>query len=143
MKVLVCGGRYFHNVPYIRKVLDTVHAQRPITLLIHGAARGVDSLAGAWGKGKGVRVAEFPAEWKRFGAQAAGAIRNGRMMAEGQPDLVVAFPGGNGTRDMVHRARLAGKPLLDCREAFDELLLAEILEFDLTEETQNGNESVS
>lgn len=30
------------------------------------------------------------------------------MLTDGQPDLVVAFPGGRGTADMVRRARAAG-----------------------------------
>jgi hypothetical protein len=30
------------------------------------------------------------------------------MLDEGKPDLVVAFPGGTGTADMVKRAELAG-----------------------------------
>ena len=35
-------------------------------------------------------------------------MRNARMLAEGKPDLVVAFPGGRGTADMVAQARKAG-----------------------------------
>jgi Lhr-like helicase len=30
------------------------------------------------------------------------------MIDEGKPDLVIAFPGGRGTADMVGRARKAG-----------------------------------
>jgi hypothetical protein len=30
----------------------------------------------------------------------AGPLRNQRMLDEGRPDLVVAFPGGGGTEDM-------------------------------------------
>jgi len=49
----------------------------------------------------------FDAEWHRHGKRA-GPIRNQRMLEEGQPDLIVAFPGGHGTADMVRRARQAG-----------------------------------
>jgi hypothetical protein len=38
----------------------------------------------------------------------AGPIRNQRMLDEHAPDLVVAFPGGRGTADMVRRARKSG-----------------------------------
>jgi hypothetical protein len=34
------------------------------------------------------------------------------MLNEGKPDLVVAFPGGRGTADMVKRARAAGIELI-------------------------------
>lgn len=43
--------------------------------------------------------------------KAAGPIRNQRMLDEGKPDLVVAFPGGRGTADMVRRAKAAGVPV--------------------------------
>jgi hypothetical protein len=33
------------------------------------------------------------------------------MLLEGKPDLVVAFPGGKGTADMVRRARKANVPV--------------------------------
>lgn len=35
-------------------------------------------------------------------------ISNGDMLAGYGANLVIAFPGGNGTRDMVARAELAG-----------------------------------
>ena len=49
----------------------------------------------------------FPADWKTYG-RAAGPLRNARMIAEGKPDLVLAFPGGRGTADMTRKARAAG-----------------------------------
>ncbi len=49
----------------------------------------------------------YEADWHEHG-RAAGPIRNARMIAEGRPDLVIAFPGGRGTADMVSRARKAG-----------------------------------
>jgi hypothetical protein len=46
------------------------------------------------------------ADWKRLGRKA-GPIRNQRMLVEGKPDLVVAFPGGKGMAGMVTLARNA------------------------------------
>ncbi len=48
----------------------------------------------------------FRALWERHG-RAAGVIRNQAMLDYGI-DLVLAFPGGRGTADMVRRARSAG-----------------------------------
>ena len=45
-------------------------------------------------------------DWKKYGKKA-GPLRNQQMLEEGKPDLVVAFPGGNGTADMVRRAKKA------------------------------------
>ena len=52
----------------------------------------------------GVAVEAYPADWKAHGA-AAGQIRNRQMLACGKPDVVVSFPGGSGTLDMVHKAK--------------------------------------
>jgi hypothetical protein len=36
--------------------------------------------------------------------RSGGPKRNQQMLEEGKPDLVLAFPGGRGTADMVRRA---------------------------------------
>jgi hypothetical protein len=36
-----------------------------------------------------------------------------QMLDEGKPDLVIAFPGGGGTADMMRRARAAGVEVLE------------------------------
>lgn len=43
-------------------------------------------------------------------------MRNRRMLDEGRPDLVVAFPGGPGTRNMVKLARAHGILVHEMRE---------------------------
>ena len=48
-----------------------------------------------------------PADWKRYG-RGAGPARNQAMLVEFNPQLLVAFPGGKGTADMVRRAQKAG-----------------------------------
>jgi hypothetical protein len=107
MRLLVCGGRNFADVNAIEAALETIHEKTPITLLIHGGARGADKLASEWAKRNNVEVKEFPANWERFGP-SAGPIRNKQMLVEGKPDVVVAMPGGPGTTDMVKQARAHG-----------------------------------
>ena len=82
-------------------------------VVIHGGARGADDLARQWGEiSVGIEGVEFRADWTARG-KAAGMIRNQRMLDEGRPDLVVAFPGGRGTADMVRRARKAGVEVIE------------------------------
>ena len=114
--VLVCGGRTYTNEEHAFAVLDELHAKKPVTLLVHGAARGADSLAGAWASARGVVCKACPANWQVFGRQA-GSVRNGAMLVEYKPDLVVAFPGGPGTADMVVQARWNKVPVLEIRDA--------------------------
>jgi hypothetical protein len=82
-------------------------ASHGFTLLIAGGASGADTLAARWAQDRGVPTQVYMAEWERLGREA-GPIRNQRMLTEGKPDLVVAFPGGKGTANMVAQARAAG-----------------------------------
>lgn len=103
MRVLVCGGRHYENRVRVYSVLDYIHKPTPITLLIHGAGFGTDILAGQWAAARGVKVYAIPALWDVYGKKA-GPIRNQMMIDGGKPEMVVAFPGGRGTADMIARA---------------------------------------
>jgi hypothetical protein len=107
MRLLVCGGRDYTNRCAVQHALSTVHARSNITLLIEGGARGADRLAREWAHMNGIPVQTYYADWKKYGG-AAGPVRNGQMLREGQPHGVVAFPGGTGTADMIAQAELAG-----------------------------------
>lgn len=108
MRVLVCGGREYKDRNFLFAVLDSFHMARPITAIIHGNARGADSLAGQWAhyQNPPVPVEVYPADWSTHG-KAAGSIRNQFMLDNGKPVCIIAFPGGSGTADMVRRSRKA------------------------------------
>lgn len=107
MRVLVCGGRDYDDIPRICEELDKLHSNRRIEVVIAGGARGADFLAANWASMRAVRKEIYPADWDMLGRRA-GPIRNQQMLDKGKPDLVVVFPGGRGTADMVRRARAAG-----------------------------------
>jgi hypothetical protein len=66
-------------------------------------------LAGAWAA---IEVEVYRADWAKHG-RSAGPIRNQRMLSDGKPDKVMAFPGGRGTRGMIALARAAGVEVLE------------------------------
>ena len=101
----VTGGRDFTDRNAAFSILDKVNKKRPITLLIHGAARGADTLASLWATSRKVPQKAFYADWDRYG-RSAGHRRNRKMLEKGKPDGVVAFPGGRGTAGMVKESRL-------------------------------------
>lgn len=107
MRVLVCGGRDYADANTMKRVLGTFHTLNPIAVLIHGGAPGADTMAGIWALYNGITERVFLANWKDLGKKA-GPIRNQQMLDEGKPDLVIAFPGGSGTSDMIRRAEKAG-----------------------------------
>lgn len=119
-RILVCGGRRYGIDQYSRfqdnyavrdtfRLLDEVHALIRIGTLIHGAGVGADSLAGSWAMQRCVICIAWPADWIKHG-NAAGPIRNGEML-HAEPQLVIALPGGDGTRDMIRQAERAGVPV--------------------------------
>lgn len=108
MRVLVCGGRDFSDRETVFAVLDRLKRMHGRLTVIQGGARGADALAREWCQAQdSVRMINEPANWKEHG-RAAGPIRNQHMLDEHRPDLVIAFPGGRGTADMVERALQAG-----------------------------------
>jgi hypothetical protein len=104
IKILICGSRNIEPVSLLRRILRGVPKN---SIVIHGAARGVDGTAGVVAKELGLEVQELPANWTRDG-KGAGSIRN-QLMLDQNPDIVVAVHEdpllGRGTRDMVDRAR--------------------------------------
>lgn len=120
MRVIVAGGRTFPYIGFVFQKLDEFHAQSPITTVIHGGARGVDTIAGEWCKSRlGVDPVVYPAKWNTHKSAkwnthklAAGPIRNQQMIDEGTPDVVILFPGNKGTRDMERKAKASGIPVI-------------------------------
>lgn len=107
-RVIVCGGRDYNDWRMLSDALDALE----IGSLAHGAARGADRLAEHWAYLRGVPYYAYPARWDRDG-RSAGVRRNQLMLELFKPHLVVAFPGGRGTADMVQRARAANVPVVD------------------------------
>lgn len=105
--VLVCGGRDFSDTALVESTLDRLHEEVPIKAIIHGGASGADTIARLWAQSKGIWQRAWIPNWGRDRG-AAGPIRNRLMLQEGKPDLVVAFPGGRGTADMIRQARNSG-----------------------------------
>ena len=116
MKVLVCGGRRYKDALTLGSWLGGIHKDSPITEIIEGGATGADDLARKFGEFQKIPVRTFRADWKALG-NSAGPVRNRQMLEEGKPDLVVAFPGGNGTANMVDQARKAGVRVLEIKTA--------------------------
>jgi hypothetical protein len=111
MRVLICGSRTWNRLEEIASVIERLPKD---TTIIHGAARGADSIAGACAEVAGLKVMAFPVtdeEWKTIG-KGAGHIRNKRMLDEGKPDVVIAFMDtdseSRGTTHMINLAESFG-----------------------------------
>lgn len=112
-KVLVTGSREWDD---IQRVVESLQALPPGTVIIHGACRGADLICAAVAEALGFTVRAYPANWDALGRRA-GIARNQDMLnaehVDGDPiDLCIAFhdniASSRGTADMLRRARLAG-----------------------------------
>lgn len=108
MRVLVCGSRDWTHESPIRRALSVLDSD---SVIIHGAARGADKIADKIAREFGMDVEPYPADWSK--GLSAGPVRNQKMLDEGKPDKVIAFPlpQSRGTWDMINRARKAGVPV--------------------------------
>jgi hypothetical protein len=111
LRVGITGGRAYQDQAKVYQSLDRLKlfAKNKKIVIVHGCARGADSLAGSWAKERGVDVDEHPADWDQHGKRA-GPIRNQEMLDSGLNQLV-AFPGGTGTEDMTTRCEKANVPV--------------------------------
>jgi hypothetical protein len=118
MRILITGGRSWDDYWTINDaILDASCWQDvcwaddfdPASItVIHGNARGADTLAGEIANKFRMTVEVHPARWDIYG-RGAGPIRNQEMVDSGS-DICLAFlmPGSTGTADCVKRAEKAG-----------------------------------
>lgn len=112
---IVTGGRDYADERRVKQVLGW-HQYQALPHgrfgILHGGATGADTLAHNWALRIGAPCVSMPADWGRLGRRA-GPIRNGQLLGLFglQPYLVIAFPGGKGTADMVGQATALNIPV--------------------------------
>lgn len=111
MRVLFCGSRSWNDIEAVANIMQKLPKG---TVIIHGDARGADTIADVVARELGFEVLKFPVtkdDWEKFG-KGAGHRRNKQMLDEGGPNLVVAFVDllstTNGTSGMIDLAETFG-----------------------------------
>lgn len=93
-RILVSGSRDWDNMTIVsdtlRDAMIYLGVEPSSVTLVHGGARGLDSIAGTVAKNMGMQVEKHPAQWDAYG-KSAGMIRN-REMVELGANLFIAFP---------------------------------------------------
>lgn len=106
--VIIAGSRTFDDYALLERILGEIFtAEGKPTLIICGEARGADSLGRRYAQERGIPVASFPADWKKYG-RSAGFRRNAEMLRVA--DCLIAFWDGKsvGTKHMIEISRKAG-----------------------------------
>ena len=107
MKVIIAGGRYFDNYSLLVEKCDHYLKNQKDVEIVHGGAKGADTLAGTYCLARMLKVKVFHADWKKHG-NYAGPIRN-KQMAD-YADCLIAFWDGKskGTKNMITLAQVNG-----------------------------------
>lgn len=128
MRIIVCGGRdYGVFPPNLMRMSDQeleatilrVNAEVELVTTVldivgpteigQGGAKGADALALKYALDHGVKYRTYFADWERWG-NVAGPKRNRLMYELFGPQLVVGFPGGRGTANMLGLSQAHNTP---------------------------------
>lgn len=105
MKTIIAGSRQISDYAMVEDAISQC-AWRP-TVVISGAARGVDTLGERWAEDNGVPVERFPADWGKHG-KSAGYKRNLEMVDHAEALIAIWDGESRGTKHMIDIARRAG-----------------------------------
>src|SRR6188508_373755 len=104
VRVGVTGGRDYRDREHVYRVLDGLRDRFPGfgIILVQGECNtGVDLAVRLWCKSRRVPCEGHEPDWS-FG-KVAGPMRN-EVMVKSDLDLLIAFPGGDGTADCASQA---------------------------------------
>lgn len=117
--IIVTGGRGFLGIDLVFQTLTKIN---PDVVITGACPTGVDQYAERWAKANERTYLGVPAQWTKYG-KSAGPRRNqdiiafANMFEDTATHLeCIAFPGGNGTANMVGLARQAGFKVTEIQE---------------------------
>jgi len=107
VRVIIAGSRSITDYAIVEKAV--IVSKLSPTLILSGAARGVDQLAIRYADRNGLPVELYPAEWEKHGKRA-GYIRN-EQMAKHATALIAIWDGqSRGTWHMINIAKAKNLP---------------------------------
>jgi hypothetical protein len=114
-KILITGSREFSDVQVVLDAINNEFDEEGRLILIHGDARGADSIADDLGtRSPYITVVRVPADWENLPRWEAGPLRN-RAMLDLVPAVVLAFKrtgaGNRGTQNCIDEAKKRNIPV--------------------------------
>lgn len=106
-KVIIAGGRDFHNTTWSFDKIDAILASKEDIEIVSGGANGADKVGEAYAVARELKLSRFPADWNKYG-KSAGYKRNTQMAH--YADALIAFWDGEskGTKHMIDIATQLG-----------------------------------
>lgn len=111
MRTIIAGPRDYTDYFRVCEGIRSCPWVTTITQVVCGGASGVDELGWNWSVSHRIPCRIYFADWVKYGAPAAGPIRN-REMAENADGLIAITRGyTRGTRNMILTAKQHGLQL--------------------------------
>ena len=105
MRTIIAGSRTITDPQILLDALKEIDWR--ISQVVCGMARGADELGYRWAKTNNIPIAEFPADWKRYG-KSAGNRRNAEMASNADALLALWDGESRGTHHMIYVAAQNG-----------------------------------
>ena len=117
MKLLITGSRKFNDFDVLKNMIELVERRQgeKVTLIIHGGAKGADTLAELWTKNNNIPTKIIRPDYKRYDGKIAPMIRNGDLvkLADVTLALYATLERTGGTKDAADKTIKAKKPLTE------------------------------
>ena len=106
--LLVSGSR---SIVDIRWVYSCIDEMKPFDKIIHGGARGVDSIANKYCVEREIPCEIFSPDYDTFG-KTAPLLRNTVMLRKATKVLILWDGVSSGTADVLRKTKALGKPFV-------------------------------
>ena len=117
MKVLISGSRKLTNYETVKQAIEELETRegQKITMLLHGGAKGADTLAEKWAQKNGIKTQVLKPDYEKHHPKSAPIIRNIELVK--LADKTLALYSGSertgGTGFTAMETEKAGKPLYE------------------------------
>jgi hypothetical protein len=102
MRTIIAGSRSCSDYNELLRAIDKKEWE--ISVVLSGAAQGVDLLGEMWAIKNNKPLETYPAQWRKYG-KSAGFLRN-ETMAQNADALIAIWDGkSKGTKHMIEKAK--------------------------------------
>ena len=117
MKLLITGSRKFNNFEALKEAIELVEKKHgaKVKLMIHGGARGADTLAQKWADSNNIPTKVIRPNYKKYSGKIAPMIRNTDLvkLADVTLALYATDQRTGGTKDAADKTIKYNKPLTE------------------------------
>lgn len=106
MRLLICGGRHFDDAAQVEAELSLLHANSPVSVIIHGGLPGIGVASEVWARKNNIHVIRYPANFSL--GKSGDSTRDEFMLTDSRADTLLIFPGGRRTAELLREARRTG-----------------------------------